>query len=100
MPVRALRNSSTEDFSRLQLELIDRLNAGEITGEESQLRVEEFWSGRLRDAVVDGDTCYGSMMAGQSVGLVNEELPVTEIIDRLVADTEAELHRVDAMLET
>ena len=38
------------------------------------------------------------MMAGQSVGLVNEELSVKEIIDRLAADTEAELRRVRGVL--
>jgi enoyl-[acyl-carrier protein] reductase II len=99
VPVRALRNSSTDDFSKLQLELIDRLDAGEITSEESQLKVEEFWAGRLRDAVVDGDISYGSMMAGQSVGLVNEEMPVEGIIQRLAADTEAELQRIRSVLK-
>jgi enoyl-[acyl-carrier protein] reductase II len=100
VPVRALRNLSTDDFSRLQLQLMEELDAGKITSVESQLRVEEFWAGRLRDAVVDGDTSHGSMMAGQSVGLVNEEMRVKEIIDRLVADTEAELERVLDLLQT
>jgi enoyl-[acyl-carrier protein] reductase II len=98
VPVRALRNHSTGDFSRLQLELIDQLDAGAITNEESQLKVEEFWAGRLRDAVVEGDISYGSMMAGQSVGLVNEEMPVEDIISKLVLDTETELVRVGAFL--
>jgi enoyl-[acyl-carrier protein] reductase II len=98
VPVRALRNSSTGDFAQLQLDLMERLDAGEITSEESQLKVEEFWAGRLRDAAIDGDITFGSMMAGQSVGLVNEELPVKEIINRLAADTEAELRRVRGVL--
>lgn len=94
VPVRALRNSSTDDFSQLQLGLMEQLDAGEITSEESQLKVEEFWVGRLRDAVVDGDVSRGSMMAGQSVGLVNEEMSVKDIIGRLADDTEAELQRI------
>jgi enoyl-[acyl-carrier protein] reductase II len=98
VPVRALRNSSTDDFSQLQLDLMDELDAGKITSEESQLKVEEFWAGRLRDAVVDGDISFGSMMAGQSVGLVNEEASVEDIIDRLAADTEAELRRIQGQL--
>lgn len=98
VPVRALRNSSTDDFSRLQLELMERLDAGEITADESQLMVEEFWAGRLRDAVVDGDISHGSMMAGQSVGLVNEEASVKDIIEKLAADTEAELQRIRGQL--
>ncbi len=99
VPVRALRNSSTGDFARLQLDLMEKLDAGEITSEESQLKVEEFWAGRLRDAAIDGDVSFGSMMAGQSVGLVNEELPVREIIDRLASDAEAELRRVRGSLK-
>lgn len=98
VPVRALRNSSTDDFSQLQLDLMEQLDAGEITSEESQLKVEEFWAGRLRDAVVDGDISHGSMMAGQSVGLVNQEASVKDIIDNLAADTEAELIRIRARL--
>jgi enoyl-[acyl-carrier protein] reductase II len=73
---------------------MDRLDAGGITGEEAQLKVEEFWVGRLRDAVVDGDISCGSMMAGQSVGLVKEETSVRDIVDRLAADAEAELQRL------
>jgi enoyl-[acyl-carrier protein] reductase II len=98
VPVRALRNRSTEDFGRLQLGLIERLDAGEITNEEAQLEVEQFWSGRLRDAVVDGDTSRGSMMAGQSVGLVDREMPVEDMILTLVKDTEAELVRIRRFL--
>ncbi|MGD9140833.1 MAG: nitronate monooxygenase [bacterium] len=98
VPVRALRNSSTDDFSQLQLDLMEKLDAGEITSEQSQLRVEEFWAGRLRDAVVDGDVSRGSMMAGQSVGLVNREASVKHIIDKLASDTEAELRRIRTQL--
>jgi enoyl-[acyl-carrier protein] reductase II len=98
VPVRALRNLSTDDFAHLQLDLMEKLDIGGITSEEAQLKVEEFWAGRLHDAVIDGDVSYGSMMAGQSVGLVNAELPVKDIIARLVADTEAELHRIRGTL--
>jgi enoyl-[acyl-carrier protein] reductase II len=96
--VRALRNLATGDFGRFQLDLIRLLDAGSITREEAQLRVEEFWVGRLRSAVVDGDISHGSMMAGQSVGLVDREMSVAEIIDRLVGDTEKELERVTRLL--
>jgi len=96
--VRALRNKSTDDFGRLQLDLIERINAGAISRPEAQIRVEEFWMGRLRTAVVEGDVSYGSLMAGQSVGLVNSVMPVRDIIRELVADTEAELHRVRGLL--
>jgi enoyl-[acyl-carrier protein] reductase II len=99
VPVRALRNSSTDDFAGLQLDLMEKLDRGEITSEEAQLRVEEFWAGRLRDAAIDGDVARGSMMAGQSVGLVSKEMSVEEIIRRLAVDTEAELRRVSGVLD-
>jgi enoyl-[acyl-carrier protein] reductase II len=96
--VRALRNLATEDFSRLQLEIIKDLDGGKISREEAQNKVEEFWMGRLRTAVADGDVTHGSMMAGQSVGLVDREMTVKEIIDMLVRDTEQELRRVSGLL--
>ena len=96
--VRALRNKGTEDFGRLQLELIKQLDEGTITGSEAQQRVEQFWIGALRRAVIDGDVATGSLMAGQSVGLVREVMPIKDIIDELVRDTEAELERVHDLL--
>lgn len=96
--VRALRNQATNEFRKLQLRLIEDLDKGIITGDQAQNQVEEFWMGRLRSAVVDGDVDRGSLMAGQSVGLVNNEMTVQEIMDELVADTERELKRVRGLL--
>ncbi len=92
--VRALKNCSTDDFGRLQLRLISQLDKGSIHRAEAQEEVEKFWMGRLRDAVVDGDVDHGSLMAGQSVGLVDNILSVQEIIGELVSDAEKELERV------
>lgn len=96
--VRALRNKGLEEFGRLQLELIAQLDAGTLIREKAQHRVEEFWMGALRRAVQDGDIERGSMMAGQSVGLVDKIEPVAEIIQDLVRETEAELRRVRGRL--
>jgi enoyl-[acyl-carrier protein] reductase II len=96
--VRALRNPATEDFKDLQLDLIRKMDKGGLSREEAQEAVERFWMGRLRAAVVDGDVAHGSLMAGQSVGLVNREMTVKEIIDDLVAETESELRRVRTIL--
>jgi enoyl-[acyl-carrier protein] reductase II len=96
--VRALRNLATEDFRHLQLDLIRKMDKGELGRDEAQETVERFWMGRLRSAVIDGDTEHGSLMAGQSVGLVTRELSVQEIIDDLVAESEEELRRVQALL--
>ena len=48
----------------------------------------------MREAVMDGDISRGSMMAGQSVGMVDRVMPVQDIVNELVADTEAELQRM------
>ena len=92
--VRAIRNAGTDDFGRLQLDLIKQLDAGHIHRHEAQEKVEEFWMGALRQAVQDGDVDHGSLMAGQSVGLVKKVMPIHDIIQELVTDTEAELQRV------
>ncbi len=94
VPVRALRNKGTDDFSKLQIELIKQLDEGSISRKEAQFKVEEYWMGCLRSAVIDGDVSHGSLMAGQSVGLVDKIMPVKNIIDDLVNQTEKELHRV------
>ena len=96
--VRALRNRATSEFSKLQIRLIEELDRGMITRDQAQNQVEEFWVGRLRAAVVDGDVDYGSLMAGQSVGLVNKLMTVQEIMNELIADAENELKRVRGLL--
>lgn len=94
LPVRAVRNKATDDFSRFQVQLLDEMGRGKISRTEAQRKLEGFWENRLRNAVIDGDVSYGSMMAGQSVGLVNRILSVKEIIRELVSDTQAELEKV------
>jgi enoyl-[acyl-carrier protein] reductase II len=41
--------------------------------------------------VIDGDVESGSVMAGQSVGMVNREEPVAEIIQELIEEAAAAL---------
>ena len=85
IPVRGLANAGTRRFAEHQAETIRRFNAGELTKEEAQLSIEHFWSGALRRAVVEGDVEQGSVMAGQSVGMVTAVQPVADIIAELVA---------------
>ncbi|MCU0888610.1 MAG: nitronate monooxygenase [Rubritepida sp.] len=84
IPVRALVNQGTERFMAHQAEVVRRFTAGELTKEAAQLDIEHFWAGALRRAVIDGDVEQGSVMAGQSVGLVTREQPTAEIIAELV----------------
>lgn len=91
IPVRALKNKGTEEFTAKQREVANMLDAGEVDMGEAQLEIEHFWAGALRRAVIDGDVENGSLMAGQSVGMVKEEEPVADIIAALTDQAEAAL---------
>ncbi len=70
IPVRALANQGTQRFLEMQRQVIERFNRGEVSQKDAQLEIEHFWAGALRRAVIDGDVETGSVMAGQSVGMV------------------------------
>jgi enoyl-[acyl-carrier protein] reductase II len=93
IPVRALRNKGTDEFTAKQIEVAKLLDEGSIEMGEAQLQIEHFWAGALRRAVIDGDVENGSLMAGQSVGMVSAEEPVSEIIATLLGECEAALAR-------
>lgn len=93
IPVRALRNKGTEEFTRKQIEVAKLLDDGAVDMLEAQLQIEHFWAGALRRAVIDGDVENGSLMAGQSVGMVTKEEPVADIMVQLMQECEAALTR-------
>ncbi len=99
IPVRGLVNQGTKRFREEQIATIKRVDSGEITREEGQLSIEHFWAGALRRAVIDGDVEEGSVMAGQSVGMVTAEQTVAEIIGELVqqAATALALRRAEVI---
>jgi enoyl-[acyl-carrier protein] reductase II len=84
IPVRALANSATKRFQEAQRSVIDKFNRGEYDQKSAMLEIEHFWAGALRRAVIDGDVENGSLMAGQSVGMVSAEQPTATILDELV----------------
>jgi len=84
IPVRALTNAGTRRFVAFQREVITRFEAGELELKEAQLEIEHYWAGALRRAVIDGDVENGSLMAGQSVGMVKSEQATKEILGELV----------------
>ena len=84
IPVRALVNNGTRLFMETQLQVIERYHRGELAQKEAQLEIEHFWAGALRRAVIDGDVENGSLMAGQSVGMVTGEQPIAEILGELI----------------
>lgn len=91
IPVRALKNKGTAEFTAKQREVAQLLDDGKVDMGEAQLLIERFWAGALRRAVIDGDVESGSLMAGQSVGMVKEEEPVAQIIQSLMEQSEAAL---------
>lgn len=84
IPVRAIRNAATREFAESQREVIVRFYSGELDQKAAQLEIERYWAGALRRAVIEGDVERGSVMAGQSVGMVTCEQPTAEIIGSLV----------------
>ena len=76
-PVRVLRNEVTREY-------LEKEKAG-ATFEE----LEMLTLGGLRRAVQEGDVKRGSVMAGQSAGLVRDKISCQELIDRLVKETDA-----------
>ena len=91
IPVRALKNAGSDLFTAKQLEVARALDSGGVEMVEAQLQIEHYWAGALRRAVIDGDVEHGSLMAGQSVGMVTREQPVADIIGELVAQAETAL---------
>lgn len=97
--VRSLRNRGLESFGKLQLDLLKKLEEGTIHREDAQEEVEKFWMGALRKAVVDGDIDSGSLMAGQSVGLVENEISIKELMEEILTEASAELDIVKNKLK-
>src|SRR5687768_6015361 len=91
IPVRALKNKEIERFAAKQREVANLLDSGTVEMAEAQLQIEHYWAGALKRAVIDGDVETGSVMAGQSVGMVSREEPVAEIIRELVDEAAAAL---------
>ena len=93
IPVRALKNAGGELFTAKQREVAQALDEGQVAMAEAQLQIEHYWAGALRRAVIDGDVEHGSVMAGQSVGMVTKEEPVADIIATLMAEAAGALEK-------
>ncbi len=70
-PVRCLRNRLTREFEKLEKE-----------GAPKE-KLEELGTGKLKAAAVDGDVKWGSVMMGQTAGLINKEQTVKEILEEI-----------------
>jgi len=93
IPVRALKNAGGELFTAKQREVAKSLDEGSIAMAEAQLQIEHYWAGALRRAVIEGDVEHGSVMAGQSVGMVTKEEPLADILQTLIDEGASALER-------
>lgn len=93
IPVRALKNAGAELFTAKQREVAAALDRGDVQMGEAQLQIEHYWAGALRRAVIEGDIERGSLMAGQSVGMVTKQEPVADIIAQLMTEASHALDR-------
>lgn len=75
-PVRSIRNQTTKQYLKMEKE--------GVSFEE----LEALNVGGLRRAVVEGDVKTGSVMAGQSAGLVKEERTCAEILTQITSQAE------------
>lgn len=84
IPVRALKNAASESFMQAQKDIVVKFQNGDMDMKAAQLEIEHYWAGALRRAVIDGDVETGSLMAGQIVGTVKKEQPISEIMEELI----------------
>jgi enoyl-[acyl-carrier protein] reductase II len=82
-----------EGFAAKQREVAQLLDEQKVEMMEAQLQIEHYWAGALRRAVIEGDVETGSVMAGQSVGMVKEEAPVARILGTLMDEAAHALER-------
>lgn len=86
-PVRVIRNKLSRQFKKLESE--------GATVEE----LEKLGTGSLPKAAKDGDTDFGSVMAGQIAGLVNKEQTAEEIINEIVSEADNILKNIGGQYE-
>lgn len=75
--VRVIKNKLAREFL-----LLERRSG-------SRKEMERLGMGRLRAAVIDGDTENGSLMAGQIGGMIREVAPAAVIISNIIKEAEA-----------
>ena len=85
-PVRALKNPMVHEFEELERRGI------------TEAELIEFGTGKLRLAAIEGDMKNGSVMAGQIAGMVNDIVPVKELIERIVAEAEEIIGRLQGVV--
>ena len=93
IPVRALYNKGSYEFIKFQNQTISEFKEGKISKEDAQLKIEHYWAGALNRAVFDGDVEYGSLMAGQSVGMCDKILSTKDLLIEFIKEAEYFLNK-------
>ncbi len=73
-PIRSLRNAMTRQYQQMEQEGV------------AFEQLERLTLGSLRRAVVEGDVMNGTVMAGQSAGMIHKEQTCQEIIEELMQE--------------
>lgn len=71
-PVRILKNEMAKQYIELEKQLADRMELEKIT------------IGGLKKAVIDGDIQMGSVMLGQTAGIIKEIKTVSKVLEELI----------------
>jgi enoyl-[acyl-carrier protein] reductase II len=79
-PVRTIRNRMSREMARMEKD--DHLGETELI---------TFGTGKLRLASEEGDVENGSVMAGQISGLIGDIVPAALLIERIVAQAQAQI---------
>lgn len=85
-PVRALKNKLTKEYERL-----------ESSGAPAE-EIEKLGMGGLRRAFQEGDTEFGSLMAGQSAAMVNRIEPCADIVKSYTENAAEVIKRIQSLL--
>lgn len=85
-PVRTIKNRMSREMARL-----------EKTTTLSEEELIAFGTGKLRLAAQEGDTNGGSVMAGQVSGLIDDIVPVRDLIERIICEAESQIALLSAL---
>ena len=96
--VRALNNHAMTISATCSSSCWSSSRPATLTRQDAQFKVEEYWVGSLRKAAVDGDVEHGSLMAGQSVGMLRKVQPLREILQEIVDEADRAVDEVRARL--
>jgi enoyl-[acyl-carrier protein] reductase II len=85
-PVRTIKNRMSREMAQMEKS---------VTINEAELIT--FGTGKLRLAAEDGDVDYGSVMAGQVSGLIDDIVPVAELIERIVRQAKEQIAKLGCL---